>query len=198
MSRPPADPTWTSTKTGLATLVGRLTPWLLSLGDWVFGGLIAFNLLTLSALLTVGPVDTPVLIATAAVALALPPGVAGFLLLRLAADMKSQDLEEVASEAFVEAGFEVDESGPAENPKAAERRRSFVVLRYSSLLMALTVVFSLVGVTAALWHMAWWIGSAFVAMALVSLAVFLVAVVSTGRGDTTWTTPTGETEGEQT
>jgi hypothetical protein len=196
MARPTANDTWARTVAGLVKLVERITPWLLDLGNWIFGALIAFDLLILSALLTVGPVDTSVLIATAAIAVALPPDIAGFLLLRLAADMKRVDLEEVATEAFVEVGFKVEGHNPAQGRKEAEERRARVVLRYSYALLALTVVLTLIGVTAALWHMAWWIGAAFVGMAVASQAIFFVAVASTG-GNTTWSTPAGETESER-
>jgi hypothetical protein len=196
MARPGPDDTWARTKAGLVKLVERLTPWLLDLGNWIFGALIAFDLLILSALLTVGPVDSAALIATAAIALALPPDIAGFLLLRLAADMKSVDLEQVATEAFVDVGFEVKGPGPVRRPDEAEQRRARLVLRYSYSLLALTVVLTCIGVTAALWHMAWWIGAAFVGMAVASQAVFFVAVASTG-GNTTWSTPAGETEPER-
>ena len=196
ISRPNPNDTLARTEAGLVKLVERIAPWLLDLGNWIFGALIAFDLLILSALLTVGPVDTSVLIATAAIALALPPDIAGFLLLRLAADMKSVDLEQVATEAFVEVGFEVKDRGPVQSPAEAEQRRARLVLRYSYALLALTVVLTFIGVTAALWHMAWWIGAAFVGMAVASQAVFFVAVASTG-GNTTWSTPAGETEPER-
>jgi len=196
ISRPNPNDTLARTEAGLVKLVERIAPWLLDLGNWIFGALIAFDLLILSALLTVGPVDTSVLIATAAIALALPPDIAGFLLLRLAADMKSVDLEQVATEAFVEVGFEVKDRGPVQSPDEAEQRRARLVLRYSYALLALTVVLTFIGVTAALWHMAWWIGAAFVGMAVASQAVFFVAVASTG-GNTTWSTPAGETEPER-
>jgi hypothetical protein len=196
MARPNPSDTWARTEAGLVKLVERITPWLLDLGNWIFGALIAFDLLILSALLTVGPVDTSVLIATAAIALALPPDIAGFLLLRLAADMKSVDLEQVATAAFVEVGFELKDRGPVQSPDVAEQRRARLVLRYSYALLALTVVLTFIGVTAALWHMAWWIGAAFVGMAVASQAVFFMAVASTG-GNTTWSTPAGETEPER-
>ena len=196
IARPNPNDTLARTEAGLVKLVERIAPWLLDLGNWIFGALIAFDLLILSALLTVGPVDISVLIATAAIALALPPDIAGFLLLRLAADMKSVDLEQVATEAFVEVGFEVKDRGRVQGPDEAELRRARVVLRYSYALLAITVVLTFIGVTAALWHMAWWIGAAFVGMAAASQAIFLGAVASTG-GNTTWSTPAGETEPER-
>src|SRR5205085_2323034 len=102
-------PPWTPVPWPLWRPLGKVSR--LDLGNWIFGALIAFNLLVLSALLTIGPVDQAVLIATATFALALPPDVAGFLLVRLAADMKSVDLEQVATQAFVEAGFEAKARG---------------------------------------------------------------------------------------
>ncbi len=195
MAPPTANDTWERTIAGLVKLVERITPWLLDLGNWIFGALIALNLLVLSALMTIGPVDEAVLIATATFALALPPDVAGFLLLRLAADMNSVDLEEVATQAFVEAGFEVKTRGPAQSPKEAQQRRARVVLRFSYTLLSITIVLTFIGVTAALWHMAWWIGVAFVGMAAVSQVVVFVAMAPTGA-NRIWSTPAGEMEPE--
>jgi hypothetical protein len=92
--------TFNQTLNGFGTMVERITPWLLDLGSWIFGALIAFDLLILAALLTVGPADLAALIATAALALALPPNAARFFLLRLLEDIKNARLEEVAVEAF--------------------------------------------------------------------------------------------------
>lgn len=161
-------------------MVERITPWLLDLGNWIFGGLIALNLLILGSLLTIGPGNRAVIIATAALALALPPDIAGFLLLRLAADMKNVDLEEVATKAFVDAGFGVEEQPASPDPGLEEKRRAKVVLRYSYALLALTILLTVIGVTAALWYMAWWIAIAFVAMIVVSQALVFGAVVATG------------------
>ena len=96
----------------------------------------------------------------------------------------------------MEAGFKVDVGGPAHSPTEAEQRRARVVLRYSYALLAFSVTLTFIGVTAALWHMAWWIGVAFLGMAVASQVIFLVAVASTG-GKTTWSTPAGETEPER-
>jgi len=173
MSKRPAavDETWLRTQAALGTLLARVTPWLLDLGNWIFGALIAFSLVILGAMLTVGPVDRAVLVATAAFALALPLDVAGFVLLRIAVDMKKVDLETVATAAFVEAGFTSEEVGQALDPRESEQKRTRKVLLYSYNLLTLTALLTLVGMTAALWHMAWWIGVAFAAMLLVSLSV---------------------------
>jgi len=169
--RAAADETWVRTQAALGTLLARVTPWLLDLGNWIFGALIAFSLVILGAMLTVGPVDRAVLVATAAFALALPLDVAGFVLLRIAVDMKKVDLETVATAAFVEAGFTSEEVGQALDPRESEQKRTRKVLLYSYNLLTLTALLTLVGMTAALWHMAWWIGVAFAAMLLVSLSV---------------------------
>ncbi len=55
-----------------AILLERTTPGLFEVGTWVFGGLTAFNILLISALITVGPVDTAILVSITAFACALP------------------------------------------------------------------------------------------------------------------------------
>lgn len=177
------DETWVRTQAALGTLLERMTPWLLDLGNWIFGALIAFSLVIIGAMLTVGPVDRAVLVATAAFALALPLDVAGFFLLKLAADMKKVDLETVATAAFVEAGFSSEQVGQALDPRESEKQRTQRVLGYSYSLLVLTVLLTLVGVTAALWHMAWWIGVAFAAMLVLSLVIVVVALNTDNRGN---------------
>ena len=86
-------------------LVVRITPWLFEFGSWIFGGLIAFTLLVMAALINVGPVDPAILVATAAFALALPLNVTGLILLRLIQDLKHVGFEEELAHAFEEVGF---------------------------------------------------------------------------------------------
>ena len=127
---PTANDTSARTVAGLVKLVERITPWLLDLGNWIFGARDRLRPPDPHRPADRSARSTPsVLVATAAIALALPPDIAGFLLLRLAADMKSVDLE-------------------------------------------------LLG------------------MAVASQVIFLVAVAST-CGETTWSTPAGETEPER-
>ncbi len=172
------DETFNQTIKGFGTLVERITPWLLDLGSWIFGALIAFDLLILAALLTVGPADLAALVATAAFALALPPNAAGFFLLKVLEDIKNARLEDVAVQAFQEAGFGVS---PIQAPDAAEsvvKQRTKTVLIYSYSILSVSVLLTVIGVTAALWHMAWWISVAFVAVTLVSPGVVLGAMAS--------------------
>lgn len=172
----------------MATALERVTPWLLDLGNWIFGGLIAFSLVILGSLITVGPVDRAVLVASAAFALALPADVAGFFLLRFAADMKTVKLEEVTADAFVQAGFSLDPGSARPDPDTAEKERALKVLRYSYSLLTLTLLLTLVGVTAALWHMSWWIGVLFMAMALMSAALVSFGI-STPNSKKGWRSP---------
>lgn len=60
--------------------------------------------------------------------------------------------------------------------------------------MALTSLLTLVGVTAALWHSAWWIGAGFLVMLVLSQLVLLAAVLQLGGGGERWRTPTGQVE----
>ncbi|HVH64783.1 MAG TPA: hypothetical protein VM674_02015 [Candidatus Acidoferrum sp.] len=166
---PPPDETFSQVLKGFGGLVERLTPWLLDLGSWIFGALIAFNLLILASLLTVGPVDAAVLIATLAIALALPPAVAGFFVLRLVEDVKKVRFEDMAAQAFREAGLRVeDQFPPPEAIEALLKQRTKTVLIYSYSILSLSVLFTVAGITAALWHMGWWISLVFLVMTIVS------------------------------
>src|SRR5947209_10371871 len=134
-------------------LVVRITPWLFEFGSWIFGGLIAFTLLVMAALINVGPVDPAILVATAAFALALPLNVTGLILLRLIQDLKHVGFEEELAHAFEEVGFTFGEQIPS--PTAVEilpKRRTGVVLSYSLGILALSVLLTLTGMIATLWY----------------------------------------------
>jgi MFS family permease len=174
---PSPDPTFSQTVEGFGKLVEQLTPWLLDFGSWIYGALIAFNLLLLASLLTVGPTDAATVVATAAIALALPPTVAGFFLLRLLEDIKKVRLEEVASAAFQGAGLSVDQVGPPDLESIAKERTK-IVLIYSYSILAWSVLLTVIGISAALWHMAWWVSVTFVLMTLASGGLVLGAMAS--------------------
>jgi hypothetical protein len=72
MRRNAVDEQAARTFSGLRNLAERLTPSLVDAGSWVFGGLIAGNLVVIAALLTVGPIDVAIRVSTAALAAALP------------------------------------------------------------------------------------------------------------------------------
>jgi len=174
-SAPPAlDERSARTFGGLRNLAEQITPWLIDVGSWVFGGLTAVNLVVISALLTVGPIDAAIRTATAALAAALPLNVAGIILLRLIKDVKDIGLDDLTERAFRDAGFpDIDAYFPAPRERESQRaRRSRVALLYSLGIATLSMALTLTGVSAALWHMGRW--AAFV---LDSAVVFSAAIV---------------------
>jgi len=176
-SAPPvADEQSARTFRGLRNLAERITPWLVDVGSWIFGGLTAVNLVVISALITVGPVDAAIRMATAALAAALPLNVAGIILLRLIRDVNDVALDDLTLRAFQDAGFpEIDAYFPSPVERASQHaRRSRVALLYSLGIAAVSVAVTVTGVAAALWHMGHWI--AFVLLSAVILSAVLVTV----------------------
>jgi hypothetical protein len=174
-------------------LVERIAPWFFDFGSWVFGGLIGFNLLLLGPLITVGPVDPAVLVATAAFALALPLDVAGVFVLRLVQDLQRVGLEDEVARALGEVGAVEGSSAvgavegssavgavvpPPDVREAQRRRRTERVLRASIGLLALSGVLAVLGMLGMLWHMGWWIAVAFAAMVVISLVIASVAMAA--------------------
>ena len=164
---------------GLAGLVDRTTSWLVEVGTWVLGGLVALNLVVIAALITVGPVDRAVLVAVVAFACALPLDVAGIVLLRLIKDIEDVRLEQFTLAAFREARFPNIEAyfPPTRERKRYGQRRARIGLAYALAITGLSVALTVVGIVASLWHMAPWVAEAFAAAVVVS-AVVLMAVVA--------------------
>lgn len=186
----PARDDWARATRGLGRLVEQITPLLLDLGSWIFGALIAVNLILLGALLTVGPVDLAIKISTVALALALPADVAGFFVLRLVTDLSKAGVTDVATQAMVAEGYSVEDAIPREALEKKLRRSTLV---YSYVLLVPALLLTLTGVTAALWHMGWWIGIAFVLMVAASQVVIVAALSALGAGGR-WRTPSGKSE----
>jgi hypothetical protein len=161
----------------MGVLLERITPWLFDIGTWVFGGLTAFGVLVISALLTVGPADAAILVSIGALACALPLNVAGICVLRLVKDMKEVGIDDLTLQAFKDAGYPEIESyyPPVGEREARQKRRRTMALWYSLGIAALTAVLTVTGLTAALWYMAWWIGVLVLVVAV--LSVGLVALV---------------------
>ncbi len=158
----------------LGNLMEAVTPWLFSFGNWIFGGLIAFNLLVMASLITVGPVHPAILVSITAFVCALPLNVIGLFWLRLIQDMKDVAIDDVTLRAFQDAGFpNIEAYFPSAQEKVAlHKRRSDVALRYSIGVATLSITFTLVGMVAALWYMAWWISVVFIAVVILSLVLF--------------------------
>ena len=162
----------------LGNLVDRITPWLFSFGSWIFGGLIAFNLLVMASLITVGPTHATILVSITAFACALPLDVAGLFLLRLVQDMKDVGFEDHVLHAFQDAGFPIESYFPP--PQAREslyKRRTRAALLYSLGIVGLCIVLTLTGIVAALWYMAWWIGVVFIATVIFSQGIVIIVIV---------------------
>jgi hypothetical protein len=164
------------TFTGLRNLVERITPWLVDVGSWIFGGLTAVNLVVISALITVGPVDAAIRTSTAALAAALPLNIAGIILLRLIKDVNDVGLDDLTQQAFQESGFpQIDAYFPPPGERASQHaRRVRVALLYSLGMAAVSIALTVTGMAAAVWHMGHWI--AVVLLSAVGLSALLIAV----------------------
>jgi hypothetical protein len=160
-------------------VVERISPWLFEVGSWIFGGLIAFTLLVVASLLTVGPVDLSVKLSMVAFAVSLPLAVTGLVLLRLARDLQPVHFEGVA-QVFQEAGLTpgAQQIPSVASLEALRKRGTPIVLSTTLGLLGLSSILTIVGMTAALWHMAWWIGVAFLATVLISLVMIQVALAT--------------------
>jgi hypothetical protein len=177
---PPLDPAEHARRSmkGLGNLVERITPWLFEVGSWIFGGLIAFNLVVISALITVRPVDAAILISVTVFACALPLNVAGIFLLRLIKDMKGIGVDDLTLQAFQDAGFPDIEAyfPPPRERESHHKRRATIALGYSLGIAAPSIALTLTGLVAALWHVAWWIGVVLLAMVILSIALVTVVI----------------------
>jgi len=172
----------------IGRLLDRTTPWLSEIGSWIFGGLVAINLVFISALLTVGPVDAAVRISVTAFACALPMNVAGIVVLRFTNDLVQFGVDALALEAFKESGFpDIDQYFPPASERAAIlKRRSSLSLRYSLAIAALSAALTLAGLVAALWHMGWWIGTVLLVMMALSAGLLLLVFAHTQPPDSAW------------
>jgi hypothetical protein len=174
---PAVDERSARTFEGLRNLVATLTPWLIDVGSWIFGGLTAVNLVVISALITVGPVDAAIRTSTTALAAALPLNVAGIVLLRLVKDLETVGIDDLTLRAFRAAGFpNINAYFPARRERACQyARRTRIALLYSMAIAALNIALTLTGVAAAVWHMGLWI--ALVLFSSIVLSGILVVIV---------------------
>jgi len=182
-SDPPAEPDQRAAATmrGFALLMARTTSWLYEVGTWKFGGLIGFSLLLVSALLTVGPIDTAILVSVTTLGCALPLDIAAISVLRLAKDSREVGMwmDELALQSLKDAGFPDIESyfPPASEREDQRHRREFVTIAFAAGIAPLSFALSLTGLVAALWYMAWWIGVAVLIVAVVSAVLVVLALV---------------------
>ena len=179
--RATVDPAEQSSRSlnALARLVEWITPWLVEVGSWAFGGLIALNLVVIAALITVGPVDAAVLISVVAFACALPLDVAGIVLLRLIKDAHDIHIDALTLKAFKEARFPHIEAyfPPRRYRGDFTKRRARIALAYALAIAGLSAGLTLAGILASLWHMAPWVAEVFAATVVLSGLVLMAVVV---------------------
>jgi hypothetical protein len=175
---PPLDEESARAFRALRLLGERITPWLVDVGSWIFGGLTAVNLVVIAALIAVGPVDAGVRTATAALAAALPLNVAGIILLRLIKDVNDVGLDDLTQRAFQDAGFpEIDAYFPSPLESASHHaRRARVALLYSVGIAAASSALTVIGITAAMWHMGRWIALVLLLAIILSAVVVAIAI----------------------
>jgi len=181
-----AEETIDQSRKAFRTVVERTAPWLVEIGSWVFTGLIAFILVAIVPLITIASVDRATMIATVALALALPLDLAGLVQdMRLVQDMGRVRFDEEWFRALKEAGLPV-ETSPSTSPigGATAAQRTRIVLLYSLVILVMSVLLILTGVTAAPWHVAWWIAVAFLAMAAISVGIVVTAFTTLGPPET--------------
>ena len=163
-------------KEGQRILAARLEPWLIDVGSWAFGGLLVFTAAFTAALTTVDRFDGAVLVSMTAFACALPLQVAGICLARLVKDVQAVGMiDELTMQSAKNAGYLDVEAyvPPAAEWKSLRARRSSAALRYSLVIAAVCVALTSIGLVAALWYVAWWIGV--VALAVIVLSGALIS-----------------------
>jgi len=135
----------------VGNLIERISPWLFAFGSWIFGGLIAFNLVVIASLFTIGPVHPAIMVSLTGFACALPLNVAGLNLLKLMQEMKDVNIDEQMLHAFQDAGFPIEAYVPPSQERASlYKRRTKVALGYSTGILAFSVVLTLTGMVAVL------------------------------------------------
>jgi len=123
------------------------------------------------------------LIAICALGCALPVNVAGIILNRLVKDIRDVETGEMVT--ALQSLGEADSSEiealypPPEEQESLRRRRSSRALWWSLGFAALSSTLTAVGLMAALWHVAWWVGAGALATALVSATLVIVVYLST-------------------
>jgi MFS family permease len=139
-----------------------------------------------NSFLAIGPVDAAIMVAITAFALVLPLDVTGLFLLRLARDLEHVGVESEFERYEHDVRHALQSAGPTLGEpvagpttlEAVHNRRTAFALMYSFGILGLSSVLTLVGMSAALWHMAWWVAAAFAVMVLVSLVIVSIAVAT--------------------
>ena len=157
----------------MSSLLDTLKPWLIEFGSWIFGGLIAFNLIIVAPLLTIGLDHIEIMVSIVAFVCALPLNVSGLLLLRLTKDLNDISIDEVMRQAFKDANIpDIEDHLPTdEQLQTTYKLRTEIGLRYSVWLGGISAILTLLGMVAALWYIAWWIAVTFIVVSIIILIV---------------------------
>ncbi len=163
----------------MGNLLEQLKPWLIEFGSWIFGGLIAFNLIIIAPMITIGHAHLTVLVSIVVFACALPLNVAGLLVLRLTKDLNDIAIDDVMHKAFEDAHLPV-----LTTHEPLYKQRTDVGIRYSSRLAVLSGILTLLGMIAALWYIAWWVGVIFIVVVIASALITMSAANHLMQPDT--------------
>src|SRR5215831_9896310 len=126
-----------------------ITPWLVEFGTWIFAGLIGFAVILIAPLVTVGPIESTIIVSTVALALTLPLNLAGLLLLRLVQDLRRY--EDKLAQGFHDASVILGTEFAAPlSASPTQKRRTEVILLISLGILIVSVLLTLIGLTAAL------------------------------------------------
>lgn len=129
--------------------------WLYEVGGWIFTGLIAIALMIVQDLISLGPSDRALLIAAFALAAALPLNLTGLWIVRY---IKNLDLAVEEAKQYLAQNKAVDEDtvislrSDDEAFSAAKKKFTNLVV---TIVLALSVLFTLIGISSALWHISW-------------------------------------------
>jgi ABC-type multidrug transport system fused ATPase/permease subunit len=169
----------------MTTLLDSLKPWLIEFGNWIFGGLIAFNLIFVAPLLTIGLNHIDLTVSIVAFVCALPLEISGLLLLKLTRDLNDIAIDDVVTQAFKGANIpEIEDHLPTtEQIQTNYKRRTEIGLRYSVWLSAASAFLTFLGMIAALWYIAWWVTVIFIIVSLLSLFITMNVATRIWRPD---------------
>jgi hypothetical protein len=181
---PPRGPTWTNWWQTFMQWMERsqqiTARWLYELGGWIFGGLIVAALMILQDLISLGSLDRATVVAGLAIAIALPFNVTGLVIVRYFRDL-NQAVEEarLALAQNVNAGAE-EQPGPAFASQAFSPAKRRTMDMAVSAALFLSVLFTLIGIAAALWRISWAVTILFIIAALLGLLLILRVVRYSG------------------
>lgn len=129
--------------------------WLYDLGGWIFGGLIIAALMLLQDLISLGAVDGAVVVAGLAIAIALPFNLAGLGIIRYFKDL-GQATEEARSALAQNSNIDAETLTRLNiDSRALSPRKRKVMDTAVSLALYLSVFFTVIGLSSALWRISW-------------------------------------------